>query len=182
MTFRDLLAVTSIQFRERWGKSPTKTRLLKLAYLADLFHTRMFGERLLAEPWIYYLYGPYSHDYDDTLSVAPFQIEERELDDEKTPVLVSVQSAFTPPPMPLDIKNLIVRAVSDYGDLPLKDLLDFVYFETEPMINAQQRLEELDFGTVMPDSYYRVRKLVVDPKEEDRLRRAFRERLKKRPK
>lgn len=182
MTFRDLLAVTSIQFRERWGRSPTKTKLLKLAYLADLLHMRKFGERLLAEPWVYYLYGPYRHDYDDALSTAPFQIEERELDDEKTAVLVSVESGFTPPPLSLDIKSLIVRAVADYGDLPLKDLLDFVYFETEPMINAQQRMEQLDFSTVRPDSYYKVKKLVVDPKEEERLRRAFREKLKKRPK
>jgi hypothetical protein len=175
MTLKQLLIPIVIEFRNRYGMFPTKTKLLKLAYLVDLFHARKFATPLTEGTWIYYLYGPYRHDYGSAISEAPFETEDVDLADEKTATVISVAPGTSSPVLPLDAKNMVVRAVFDYGGLPLRELLDFVYFETEPMINAQERMEQLDFSTVKPDSYYKVHKLYIDPKEEERLRKKFRE-------
>ena len=64
MEFKDLLISILKSYYQRYSKWPSKTRLLKLAYLIDLFYKRRFGTRLLSNTWIYYLYGPYITDYD----------------------------------------------------------------------------------------------------------------------
>ena len=175
MTLKELLISIVTEYHNRYGKFPTKTRLLKLAYLVDLFHARKFGAPLTEGTWIYYLYGPYRHDYDSVISERPFETEDVDFADEKTATVISMAPNTDATSLPIDIRNFVVRAVFDYGGLPLRELLDFVYFETEPMINAQERMEQLDFGRVNPDSYYKVQKLSLDPKEEARLRKKFRQ-------
>src|SRR5437867_6963402 len=44
-----------------------KTKLLKLLYLADIEHVRSNGETLTGFDWIYYLYGPWTAEYDNLL-------------------------------------------------------------------------------------------------------------------
>ena len=179
MTFKDLLIAILIEYRTRWGRPPNKTRLLKLAYLVDVFHARRFGRPLLDEPWVYYLYGPYRFDYDETISAPPFEVEEKDYEGDKTATSVTIGREAATPAVEIEVKGLIAQAVHEFGTLALNELLDYVYFETEPMMAAERRKERLDFSTVQPDSYYKTLELVIDSKAEERLRKEFRAKVKK---
>jgi len=179
MEFKDLLISILKSYYQRYSKWPSKTRLLKLAYLTDLFYKRRFGTRLLSDTWIYYLYGPYITDYDSVLSASEFKLEEVELEDEKTASIVELNQDIQPRSHSTDINTVIYHVVSEFGNKPFMELLDYIYFETEPMINATERREPLDFTIVQPEESYRVRRLTLDPKIERDLRKRFRERVKR---
>jgi len=178
MQFKDLLISILNSYYQRCSKWPSKTRLLKLSYLADLFHKRRFGGRLITNTWVYYLYGPYILEYDSILNDTDFQQASVEIEGEKTAILVSLNPETRIEPHSPDINTIIYHVVSDFGNRSFEDLLDYIYFETEPMINATKRKEPLDFDTVQSDEYYRVRKLSIDDKVERELRKSFRTRLK----
>jgi hypothetical protein len=44
-----------------------KTKLLKLLYLVDIEHYRRFGKTLTEFDWKFYLYGPWTAEYDGLL-------------------------------------------------------------------------------------------------------------------
>ncbi len=178
MQFKNLLVSVLSSYHERYSKWPTKTRLLKLTYLVDLFHKRRFGKRLITNTWIYYLYGPYITDYDSVLSETDFKVDEVEVEDEKNVCIISLSPDIKLGSYSSDIKTIIYNVVSDFGDRSFVDLLDYIYFDTEPMINATERKKPLDFDTVKSEKYYRVRKLSIDDKVERELRQNFRKRLK----
>lgn len=178
MQFKNLLVSILSSYHDRYTKWPTKTRLLKLTYLVDLFHKRRFGKRLITNTWIYYLYGPYLTDYDSVLSETDFKVEEVEAKDQKSVFIISLNPDTKLESYSPDIKTIIYKVVSDFGDRSFEDLLDYIYFDTEPMINATERKKPLDFDMVKPEKYYRVRKLSIDDKVEGELRKNFRKRLK----
>jgi hypothetical protein len=91
--------------------------------------------------------------------------------------ILSTKDTYTNRQIPSDIKFLIHSIISDYGRMDLRNLLDYIYFETEPMMNAETRGEILDFEQVMPESYYKVKDLKLDPREERKLRQEFRKRV-----
>ena len=179
MEFKDLLIFTLKSYYQRYSKWPSKTRLLKLAYLVDLFYKRRFGNRIISNTWIYFLYGPYIKDYDSVLSASEFKLKEVELEDEKTASIVELNKDVQTQVHSIDINTVIYHVVSKFGNKPFMELLDYIYFETEPMINANNRGEALDFNIVQPEEYYRVRELTLDPKSEYKLRKSFRERVKR---
>jgi len=47
-------------------------------------------------------------------------------------------------------QELAVNKIIRFVKSPLNEILDYVYFETEPMINASRRMEKLDFSTIPP--------------------------------
>ena len=65
-TARDLALGILTRVKEREA-SVSKTKLLKLLYLADIEHFRTSGETLTGFDWIFYWYGPWSSDYDQLL-------------------------------------------------------------------------------------------------------------------
>jgi len=161
------------------GNSLPKTKLLKLAYLVDLIHARRFGKRIIDEIWIYYLYGPYIERYDEILGEGPFEIMEFETEDETIAQLVSLEESESSAQLELDIGLIVEKVVSEYGEMPLKELLNYIYFETEPMMNAKNRMEELNFGTVQNEDFYKVKELKISPEAKEEIRKRFRERIKK---
>jgi len=177
VAFDDLLAGVCGEYNARYSRWPAKTQLLKLAYVAEVIHKRRHGERLTSGPWIYNLYGPYRRDYDEVLASGRFRTEEHATEEDRTAVIVAMEEDAPRAVLPLDMRNSVVATVADYGALPLRDLLDLVYFDTEPMMNAEERLEELDFDTVQPQSHYTVRQLKVAPEVMRRLRTQFRQRV-----
>jgi hypothetical protein len=178
MELTDLLLSILQLYRERFGTFPSKTKLLKLAYLADVLHTRKLQKQLSDAVWIYYLYGPYVTDYDKILKDGPFNLDEARISEEKTATIVSpTQEPMGKPDF--DEKQTISSVIHDYGGFELNDLLDHVYFDTEPMINAHRRMETLDFNTVKPQEFYKIRELKIEPRTERALRKAFREKVRK---
>jgi len=128
---------------------PQITRLVKLMYLTELEYFRLRHERLTALDWTFYIYGPYP------LSLKSFlgepEIETKEWRSGKTSKsVVRDEDTFMNAKAEPDLEAIIKRVVKTWGDADLNQLLDFVYFETEPMQNAK-RGDLLDFSTVAPE-------------------------------
>jgi hypothetical protein len=128
---------------------PQITRLVKLMYVTELEYFRLRHERLTDLDWTFYLFGPYP------LSLRSFlgepEIETKEWRSGKTSKsIVRDEETFMKAKAELDLEAIITRVVKTWGDADLNQLLDYVYFETEPMQNAK-RGDLLDFSTVAPE-------------------------------
>jgi hypothetical protein len=153
---------------------PAATRLVKILYLADLeWRRRHVGEPLAKLTWRFLHFGPYACE------LAPFlggeDVERKEFLGGK----VAKRLVFPPEELgnvqvPEDVCRLLAGLVKAWGDADLNILLDYVYFETEPMENAQ-RGELLDFSRLRePAPQFRFR---VDPQKLKALRARLRERV-----
>jgi Protein of unknown function (DUF4065) len=150
-TAKDLVLSVLTRIKEL-DASVSKTKLLKLLYLADIEHFRATGDTLTGFDWIFYWYGPWSSDYDRLLDqmeaeavLARTQWSAGGLDGER---LSAVE--------PRDLAKIIAdtneyfrirRLVDTFSDLATSNLLDFVYFDTEPMAGAEKG-KRLDFSKI----------------------------------
>jgi hypothetical protein len=131
----------------------SKIRLVKFLYLADLAHARSHeGRTLTGWPWFFRYFGPYCAESAQAIEAAvadhlvearpyqsPYDDEDRftyEYDDEDEP-----RTAKT---LPLEVSGFLQSLMRRFGD-DTPALLDYVYFETEPMINARPG-QLLDFA------------------------------------
>lgn len=127
---------------------PQITRLTKLMYLAELEYFRQKRERLTDLKWIFYIFGPYPVGLKRVLGEP--EIETTEWRTGKTSKhIVRDEDVFLRASADFELEAIIQRLVRDWGDADLNQLLDYVYFETEPMQNAK-RGDVLDFSTVSP--------------------------------
>jgi len=130
-----------------------KTRLLKLAYLVELFYYRKNMKRLTEEEWIFYKYGPYLMNYDDILSDSSlFSIYEN---DDFSKITLNDNVSY--PELSNEIQRLIKHTIKEFGDLDFYKLLDYIYYDTEPMQEVQNRLEKLDFNSVKSEEFYKIK-------------------------
>lgn len=131
---------------------PLKTALVKFVYLADVEAVREGLPRLTIVKWIFYKYGPYSVELDSAIK----QIAGRSVDE-----LSGVSAAgksflvyqgpghgeeFNLAPQQRGIINIVLDR---WGGETLSSILNYVYFETEPMQDAAWG-QPLDFGLVHP--------------------------------
>ena len=116
ITISDLLYVVLSSYMERIGSMPTKTKLLKLAYLAEVEYLRQHGERLTGAQWIYFLYGPYIDGYDDILQ-QDFEVEEVETGGDYTAMLVSPAPRINAKESSFDAKRAVSTVVIEFGSL-----------------------------------------------------------------
>ncbi|MBZ5522453.1 MAG: DUF4065 domain-containing protein [Acidobacteriia bacterium] len=163
------------------GGTANKTKLLKLLYLADIEQCRITGETLTGFDWIYYLYGPWTAEYDALLkqldAEGAIRIESwtaSGIEGERIRVQeqVSLERVITS----TDAFFRTRRQVDTWADRGVPRLLDYVYFETEPMENAV-KMKRLDFGKVAkePPKLYRRVKSGTDAARLRELRRKFSE-------
>lgn len=177
---RELVLAILTRIHEVEGTA-NKTKLLKLLYLADIEHFRATGETFTGFDWIYYLYGPWTPEYDDlikqleaegALRLEPWVsggIEgERVTASERVELDRVITSA--------DVFFRTRRQVDTWADRAIPRLLDYVYFETEPMQGAV-KMQRLDFTKVAkePPRLYRRTKSGADPSTLRSLRRKFAE-------
>ena len=175
---RDLLLAILTRIEEVEGAA-NKTKLLKLLYLTDIEFFRDTGDTLTGFDWIYYLYGPWSGEYDGLLKqleaegvirLEPWAaggIEgERIVASERLPLERVIASA--------DVFFRARRQIDTWADRGVPRLLDYVYFETEPMQGAA-KMERLDFRKVSkePPRLYRRTKSGADPGTLRSLRNKF---------
>lgn len=147
-----------------------KTKLIKIAYLAELEYFRRNHEKLTDAEWIYYKFGPYPLNYQDYLENKLIELG----DDNGTGFRpISLKEFATPPLIPDNLKRMISHLIEDYGKKDLNDLLDHVYYDTEPMINISERGEKLDFTTVLPSEYYKIKKFKIDDSTKKKLVKKF---------
>jgi hypothetical protein len=181
---RELALGILTRIREREGTA-NKTKLLKLLYLADIEQYRVSGETLTGFDWIFYLYGPWTNEYDSLLQ----QLRAENAIELKPWTGGGIEGEQIIPSEEVRLERAIsstgvfLRArqlVDIWADSSVATLLDYVYFETEPMRDAR-KMERLDFTKVSkePPRPYRRTNSGTDPKELRRLKARFAEERKK---
>jgi hypothetical protein len=128
---------------------PAKTRLIKLLYLAEVEHYKHFQSRLTNLRWQFYHYGPYASEIEQVLGSPDIEETFFYLKDGKHGSQYGLVEDERDGSVPSELRRVIDYIVKDWGETDLNKLLDYVYFETEPMIDAT-RGEVLDFTKVRP--------------------------------
>src|SRR2546425_2925457 len=137
--------------REREGYA-TKTKLVKYLYLFDLATYRKTGRTLTGFPWRFHLYGPWADEFEalfrelahrGEIEVTPSLKPDLEAEFVSTREHVDVADLVDDVSLGLEFRHI----VDQWADRRLGELLDYVYFYTEPM-EAAQRGEPLDFSRV----------------------------------
>lgn len=119
-----------------------KTKIIKIAYLLELEYYKINHKHLTNANWIFYKYGPYPINYNDYLEQDNIITS-----DDDSFQRISVLDDFELPKIPAGVKTLLNGLILEYGDMDINELLNYVYFETEPMVYATPR-SELDFSLV----------------------------------
>lgn len=129
---------------------PYVTRLVKLLYLADLEWRRTHsGEPIANLTWRFLHFGPYANELADLLGGPELEVTELEQGKEARRFTFGKETEESG--LPNDVVGLLRQLVRKWGDVQLNKLLDYVYFDTEPMENAK-RYELLDFSRLSPSS------------------------------
>jgi hypothetical protein len=176
----DLILGILTRIKEREGIA-NKTKLLKLLYLADIEQYRTSRETLTGFDWIFYLYGPWTPEYDSLLK----DLQEKGAIEIKTwagagiegeRIIVADHSQLERAIPSADVFLRTRRLVDTWADRGIGTLLDYVYFETEPMRDAI-KMDRLDFTKVSkePRPDYRRTKSGTDFKDLRRLKTRFKE-------
>jgi len=128
-----------------------KVRLTKLFYILDVEYYRDHRETFTHFNWIFYKYGPYTAEIDTVIGSTGIEIEEESITSEKSIKKIKFEDIDDTEieSIPLSLENYLHRIWSEWGTESLPRLLDFVYFETEPMIDAM-RGHPLDFSKITP--------------------------------
>lgn len=127
-----------------------KAQLIKLLYLIEVEYFRETRYRLTNLDWLFYYYGPYAFETERILEELEFQQEIFKTKEHKDFIKYQVAEGkhkydFNIDPKVSQITKLIV---TKWGRKNLSELLDYVYFETEPMQNVKTRGEKLDFSSI----------------------------------
>lgn len=148
-----------------------KTRLVKLLYLMEVEYYRKNQTRLTNLDWVFLHYGPYTHELDSLLGSPDLEVVPRHLTDGRRldQVTVSDRSRRVVK-VAVELRRLAGEVVERWGGLQIELLLDYVYFETEPMMTAS-RGALLDFSSIPPAMATAVRKIGIDRKKLAAIRR-----------
>jgi hypothetical protein len=141
--------LSRVQEREGYA---TKTKLVKYLYLLDVSHYRKTGQTMTGLPWRFHLYGPWADEF-ETL----FRELRRQGDIEVTlSRRADLDAEFVNARGHIDLADLTEdvtlglefrHIVDQWADRRLGEMLDYVYFYTEPMEEAR-RGELLDFSRI----------------------------------
>jgi len=177
-----LLAVLG-EVKKREGGFATKTKLLKLIYLADLEFYRRNRRTLSGAGWIFYKFGPWFPEYEQLLQQLELEGSIRVVPNPKA----DIDSYLVEPLRQVSFDRLVLgvsealcikNQIAAWADVPTGELLDYVYFMTEPMRGAE-RNTPLDFSSVPTDapSPYRLRSSGITPGQAQGIKRRVRERF-----
>jgi len=128
------------------------TQLVKLVYLSEVEYYRVTGERLTNLDWLFYHYGPYALAFSEMFDSPEFDRVVKETQSEREFHQISFRDPSLAERSHVDVKTslLVKRVISQWGSKPLPALLDYVYFETEPMQIVLNRGDHLDFTSIKP--------------------------------
>lgn len=151
-----------------------KTKLIKILYLLDVENYRCHQRMHTELNWIFYKYGPYAFELEEFLRNIGVAEEGIALGGGRVFLKLGIESEDDVE-IDLERKAVLDNLLEDWGDASLGELLDYVYFDTEPMMGAQTRGEALDFNSVKPQSYYAVIEYKVDEKQGQKITKKIRE-------
>lgn len=145
-----ILALVNL-IRQHHG-NPTKTKVLKFLYLADIEHFRDTGSTLTSIRWVFHFYGPWFDQYEAALEelakqrvieLKPWKADRAE----GVTIAPNAEASLDGLGLSFSAELAIKECVELWAAEPLGELLNHVYFHTEPMQEAQ-RGQPLDFTTV----------------------------------
>ncbi len=151
MTVRDLVRFI-VWYSNQSDILLTTNKLVKFLYLADLYYARYNkGAALTGLPWRFVYYGPYCPEamsaIDETVSegLISMSIHEGRYDkDFRSFTCRDPEAEQSEQVLPLEVVSQLKWAIKTYGD-DTPSLLDYVYFETEPMEDVKKG-DLLDFS------------------------------------
>lgn len=139
---------------EEDGGYLNKTKLIKYLYLIDIEHFQKFNETFTGFEWLFKDYGPWAYEYNDIFAemerTPDFKITEGSRPDLDTKfITISRDSELELDKIitNLDLELKIQRVIERWSNENLAPLLNYVYFNTAPMIDAE-RGEPLDFNKI----------------------------------
>ena len=149
-----------ISYVNERGGYITKTKLLKLLYLFDVEFYRLHGTIFTGFQWKYFHLGPWTREFDPLLEslvvkgdLTEYAVERPDFD---AKFLRSAESGDLSKSFDNSKDVAILKAVLEvWGPSPTSEILDYVYFRTEPMEHGI-RNENLDFSRVLqhlPETY-----------------------------
>ena len=144
-----------VWYASKRGEKLTTLRLVKFLYLADLYHARVSnGKTLTNWPWAFVYFGPWCKQVNEAIDYAAknglvFAKEyPSKYDDEKDYRLFWVENMDEEPKvidaLPTYVRSRLQWAIQKWA-ADSYGLLDYVYFETEPMVETSPG-ELLDFS------------------------------------
>lgn len=138
------------------GVSLSKTKLLKLVYLVDLETCRSSGRIATGWDWKFHHFGPWTAEYDSSLEglSGDGRVSITVLAGERDTQIIRSNDpsldAWT-----IDVSEIRVatrRIVARWLSRDLPEILDYIYFESEPMQGAE-RGSRLSFESVVHVDY-----------------------------
>ena len=137
------------------GEKLTTLRLVKFLYLADLYNARVTQGKTLTEwPWAFIYFGPWCQQANEAISAAAkndlviAKEYPSKFDDDQDYRLFWLEGTDKEPKiidaLPTYVWSRLQWAIRKWAD-DSYGLLDYVYFETEPMITARPGAH-LDFS------------------------------------
>ena len=134
----------------------TTNRLVKFIYLADLYNARLMnGETLTGFPWRFIYYGPYCKEAMDCIDrlvgnglICKSTYDSHFGGNKKYALFTckGVKVEQLEESIPVGVLGQIQKAIRQFSD-DTPQLLDYVYFDTEPMAKARKG-DLLDFSKV----------------------------------
>jgi uncharacterized phage-associated protein len=164
---------------ENGVRSLGRVRLVKLLYLLEVEYVRFYGRRLTDLTWKFYHYGPYPLQFEQLVETAGLETTDKPIDGNRIlKALTLPEFSSKQQTLPAEIDSMIDSLVKEWADASLNRLLNYVYFETEPMREAR-RGDVLDFSRIKPISMYRKVPGIIDKKQLTAIRKSLTERLNK---
>jgi hypothetical protein len=119
-----------------------RKRLVKMAYLSDLFARQFLGRPISELEYVVYFFGPYSHDIPEAIR----ELTERGLawtkdDDTPSEDEITRKPLFDAGrPVPFDFtlgeNEILAYVVANYLDMDMEELLEDVVYRTRPFREA----------------------------------------------
>jgi hypothetical protein len=133
----------------------TKTKLLKLLYLLDVEFYRAHGKTFTGFTWKYFHLGPWTREFDPLLEhvlvTGGLTENVRQHADYDARYLHANDRVDLRKPFESYKDEAILKTLLDtWGPSTTGEILDHVYFRTEPMEHGV-RNEDLDFSKVLPN-------------------------------
>jgi hypothetical protein len=144
--YQDLVRAI-VWYASKRDEKLTTLRLVKFLYLADLYHARVSKrETLTGWPWAFVHFGPWCQQANEAINTAASSdlVIAKEypskFDDDKDYRLFWLEDTDEEPKiidaLPTYVWSRLQWAIQKWAD-DSYGLLDYVYFETEPMIDAR---------------------------------------------
>lgn len=122
----------------RMRRGISRTRLMKLLFIADVLAKDRLGRRLVGGEWVRWYFGPFNKHVLDVLDEL---FEEGLIDIVREDPGVFYVSLEEPPRLGRDVRALLDEVIKEYGFMKIDELLDTVY--------ERWRVSERRLGEVM---------------------------------